>query len=170
MSPSGGLANPDNPRGMSSARRPPPVPASRKRGIARRGKEPSGRLSRHRWVIERTLSSLGGRVRCAPRPQARCRDCLPDVAMLRAEPTVFGPGRIRPCRLPARRRPGRGGLPGTAGHVTVRNEVRERAWKLAGDAAPDAGGELVVDMDVVRVLAHPIRCRSRPVRAERRAE
>ncbi|SDN39955.1 Transposase DDE domain group 1 [Streptomyces wuyuanensis] len=33
-------------------------------------------------------------------------------------------------------------------------EVRERVWRLAGNAAPDAGGQVVVDIDGVLVLAH----------------
>jgi hypothetical protein len=32
--------------------------------------------------------------------------------------------------------------------------VRERVWKLAGRAAPDAGGEVVLDIDGMLVLAH----------------
>ena len=33
-------------------------------------------------------------------------------------------------------------------------EVREHVWKLSGDAAPDAGGQVIVDIDGVLVLAH----------------
>jgi len=35
-----------------------------------------------------------------------------------------------------------------------RAEVRERAWKLAQADAPDANGQVIVDMDGVLVLAH----------------
>ncbi|GGY11177.1 hypothetical protein GCM10010299_14060 [Streptomyces tanashiensis] len=36
----------------------------------------------------------------------------------------------------------------------ARAEVRERVWRLAGEAAPDTGAEVVVDIDGVLVLAH----------------
>ncbi|WP_181359323.1 hypothetical protein [Streptomyces sporangiiformans] len=32
--------------------------------------------------------------------------------------------------------------------------VRERVWKPAGQAGPDAGGQVIVDIDGVLVLAH----------------
>jgi hypothetical protein len=37
---------------------------------------------------------------------------------------------------------------------TARAELREPLWKLAGDAAPDAGGQVIVDIDGILVLAH----------------
>jgi hypothetical protein len=37
---------------------------------------------------------------------------------------------------------------------SARAEVREHVWKLAGDTAPDAGGQVIVDIDGVLVLAH----------------
>jgi hypothetical protein len=81
-------------------------------------------------------------------------DCLSDVALLRAEPAVFGlvasdPTVSRlvdalaaavPRALAAIRR--------------ARAEVRERVWTLAGPAAPDTSGQVVVDIDGVLVLAH----------------
>lgn len=36
----------------------------------------------------------------------------------------------------------------------ARAEVREWVWRLAGEAAPDPGGEVVVDIDGVLILAH----------------
>ncbi len=36
----------------------------------------------------------------------------------------------------------------------ARAEARERVWKLAGAAAPDAAGQVIVDLDGVLVLAH----------------
>ncbi|MFH9969597.1 IS1380 family transposase [Streptomyces mirabilis] len=35
-----------------------------------------------------------------------------------------------------------------------RSEVRQRVWQLAGAAAPNSGGEVIVDIDGVLVLAH----------------
>jgi hypothetical protein len=37
---------------------------------------------------------------------------------------------------------------------TARAHVREHVWKLAGQAGPDAGGQVIVDIDGVLVLAH----------------
>jgi hypothetical protein len=39
----------------------------------------------------------------------------------------------------------------------ARAEVRDHVWRLAGEAAPDAGGQVIVDIDGVLVLAHPER-------------
>lgn len=36
----------------------------------------------------------------------------------------------------------------------ARSEVRECVWKVAGDAAPDRGGQVIVDLDGVLVIAH----------------
>ncbi|MGW2232252.1 transposase [Streptomyces formicae] len=81
-------------------------------------------------------------------------DCLADVGMLRPS---------RPCsvwRLPNRRSPAsstsslrrdRGPWPRSAPHGA---HVRKHAWKLASQAAPDADGSVIVDIDGVLVLAH----------------
>jgi hypothetical protein len=81
-------------------------------------------------------------------------DCLADVAVLRAEPAVFGPVASDPTvsRLI-------GELAGAgSGALTAlrraRAQVRERVWRLAGQAAPDAGSEVIVDIDGVLVIAH----------------
>ncbi|MBB4987543.1 hypothetical protein GGE06_008516 [Streptomyces sp. SFB5A] len=81
-------------------------------------------------------------------------DCLSDVAVLRAEPQVFGPVASDPTvsRLI--------GTLATAGPRALtairraRAEVRKRVWKLAGINAPDVGGQIIVDIDGVLVLAH----------------
>lgn len=36
----------------------------------------------------------------------------------------------------------------------ARSEVRKRVWELAGQQAPDAGGQVIVDLDGVLVVAH----------------
>jgi hypothetical protein len=38
--------------------------------------------------------------------------------------------------------------------LTARAEVRERLWRLASEAAPDARGQVIVGLDGVLVLAH----------------
>lgn len=81
-------------------------------------------------------------------------DCLADVTLLRSEPAVFGPVASDPTvsRLV-------GTLAASGGKAltvirAARSEVRERVWELAGDQAPDAGGQVIVDLDGVLVVAH----------------
>ncbi|WP_326763658.1 IS1380 family transposase (plasmid) [Streptomyces sp. NBC_01591] len=81
-------------------------------------------------------------------------DCLSDVAVLRAEPALFGPVASDPTvsRLVDT-------LAGAGSHALAairraRAEVREHVWKLAQADAPDANGQVIVDIDGVLVLAH----------------
>lgn len=81
-------------------------------------------------------------------------DCLSDVAMLRAEPAVFGPVASDPTVSRLVDALAAAGPRGLAAIRRARSEVRERVWKLAGRAAPDSGGAVIVDIDGVLVLAH----------------
>jgi hypothetical protein len=81
-------------------------------------------------------------------------DCLSDVAMLRAEPALFGPVASDPTvsRLVDT-------LAGTGPRALTsirraRAEVRQRVWTLAGTDAPGTNGQVIVDIDGVLVLAH----------------
>lgn len=80
-------------------------------------------------------------------------DCLADVGMLRAEPAVFGPVAADPTVSRLIRRLAAGGQRVLAALRMAQAEVREHIWKLAGDAAPDADGQVVVDIDGVLFLA-----------------
>ena len=65
-------------------------------------------------------------------------DCLADVGMLRAEPAVFGPVASDPTvsrLVDTLAAAGPKALPAIR---SARAQVRERVWKLAGPAAPDA--------------------------------
>ncbi|OQD57850.1 IS1380 family transposase [Streptomyces phaeoluteigriseus] len=81
-------------------------------------------------------------------------DCLADIAMLRAEPAVFGPVASDPTvsRLVD--------ILATAGREALtairsaRSEVRQHAWTLAGNRAPNTGGQVIVDLDGVLVVSH----------------
>jgi hypothetical protein len=81
-------------------------------------------------------------------------DCLADIGMLRAEPALFGPVASDPVvsRLVSR-------LAADAPRAlkairSARAAARERAWELAGDAAPGADGGLVtVDIDATIVTS-----------------
>jgi hypothetical protein len=82
-------------------------------------------------------------------------DCLADAAMLRAHPELCGPVASDPVisRLVS-------ALAADAPRALrvirkARAAARERAWSLAGDAAPGGdGGVIVVDLDATLVTAH----------------
>ena len=82
-------------------------------------------------------------------------DCLADIAVLRAQPQLCGPVASDPVvsRLIA-------ALAADAPRAlrairAARAAARDRAWALAGDRAPGAGGSLVVvDIDATLVTAH----------------
>jgi len=81
-------------------------------------------------------------------------DCLADIAMLRAQPDLFGPVASDPVvsRLVTR-------LAASAPRAlkairAARASARQRAWELAGEVAPAADGGLVtVDIDATIVTA-----------------
>jgi hypothetical protein len=81
-------------------------------------------------------------------------DCLADVGMLRAEPAVFGPVASDPTVSRLIDVLASAGPKALAAIRTARAHVREHVWKLAGQAGPDAGGQVIVDIDGVLVLAH----------------
>ena len=81
-------------------------------------------------------------------------DCLADIAMLRSQPQLFGPVASDPVvsRLIS-------ALAADAPRAlkairAARAAARERAWDLAGDAAPGAGGLVTVDLDATIVTAY----------------
>ncbi|MEU8741382.1 IS1380 family transposase [Streptomyces halstedii] len=81
-------------------------------------------------------------------------DCLADVAMLRAEPSVFGPVASDPTvsrlidTLATSRKKALRAI------RAARAQARECVWRLAGSRAPDAEGTVTVDLDGVLVIAH----------------
>jgi len=81
-------------------------------------------------------------------------DCLSDVAVLRAEPQVFGPVASDPTVSRLVETLAAAGPRALTAIRRARAEVRERVWKLAGTDAPDTDGQLIVDIDGVLVLAH----------------
>ncbi|MEU2588676.1 IS1380 family transposase [Streptomyces avermitilis] len=81
-------------------------------------------------------------------------DCLADIGMLRAEPAVFGPVASDPTVSRLLDTLAAAGPRAPEGIRRARSEVRQRFWRLAGEAASDAGDEVVVDIDGVLVLAH----------------
>ncbi|WP_351237822.1 IS1380 family transposase, partial [Streptomyces sp. NPDC002133] len=81
-------------------------------------------------------------------------DCLADVAMLRAEPEMFGPVASDPTVSRLIDSLAAAGPRALAAIRRARAEVRERVWRLAGHHAPDTDGEVIVDIDGALVLAH----------------
>ncbi|MFJ2307754.1 IS1380 family transposase [Streptomyces sp. NPDC087787] len=81
-------------------------------------------------------------------------DCLADIAMLRAEPAVFGPVASDPTVSRLIDTLAASSEKALTAIRAARSEVRRHVWGLAGDRAPDAGGQVTVDLDGVLVLAH----------------
>jgi hypothetical protein len=108
-----------------------------------------------RWRAPRAVHGPGKIVADLAVALALGGDCLADIAMLRAQPEVFGPVASDPvvsrligtlaADLPRALRASR----------KARAAARERAWALAGERAPGAGGSLIpVDIDATIVTAH----------------
>ncbi len=81
-------------------------------------------------------------------------DCLADVAMLRAEPALFGPVASDPTVSRLVDTLAAVGSQALAAIRTARAEVRNHVGQLAGPDAPHADGQVIVDIDGVLVLAH----------------
>jgi hypothetical protein len=108
-----------------------------------------------RWRSPRAVHDPGKTVGDLAVMLALGGDCLADAALLRAEPELFGPVASDPVisRLIT-------GLASDAPRALrairgARAAARQRAWHLAGAAAPGAAGALVtVDLDATIVIAH----------------
>jgi hypothetical protein len=81
-------------------------------------------------------------------------DCLSDVAMLRCEPAVFGKVASDPTVSRLVDALAASGEKALQAVRSARSEVRSRVWSLAGKNAPDADGQVTVDLDGVLVIAH----------------
>jgi hypothetical protein len=82
-------------------------------------------------------------------------DCLADVAVLRAQPQLCGPVASDPVISRLLSVLAAEGPRALRAIGKARAAARERAWALAGERAPGAGGGLIpVDIDATIVLAH----------------
>ncbi|MES4886372.1 IS1380 family transposase [Streptomyces sp. NPDC000349] len=81
-------------------------------------------------------------------------DCLADVAMPRCEPALFGPVASDPTVSRLIGTLAASGEKALQAIRSARSEVRQRVWSLAGENAPDADGQVTVDLDGVLVIAH----------------
>jgi hypothetical protein len=108
-----------------------------------------------RWRAPRAVHDPGKIITDLAAAVALGGDCLADIAALRAQPDLYGPVASDPVvsRLITT-------LAADAPRAlkairAARAAARERAWALAGDAAPGAdGGLITVDLDATIVLAH----------------
>jgi Transposase DDE domain group 1 len=107
------------------------------------------------WRAPRAVHDPGKIVADLAAAVALGGDCLADIAVLRAQPDLAGLVASDPVvsRLVSQLA---GDLPGALKAIrSARAAARERAWALAGDAAPGADGSLVtVDLDATIVIAH----------------
>ena len=107
-----------------------------------------------RWRAPRAVHDPGKIIADLAVTLAMGGDCLADIAMLRAQPLLSGPVASDPVvsRLIA-------ALAADAPRALkairgARAAARQRAWELAGDAAPGAdGGVVTVDLDATIVTA-----------------
>ena len=108
-----------------------------------------------RWRAPRASHDPGKIIADLAAALALGGDCLADIAVLRERAELAGPVASDPVvsRLVAALA---GDLPRALKAIgAARSAARERAWALAGDAAPGAGGGLVtVDLDATIVIAH----------------
>jgi Transposase DDE domain group 1 len=85
-------------------------------------------------------------------------DCLADIAVLRAEPSVFGPVASDPTVSRVIDRLASDSTHALRAINTARAQARAQAWRLAGRRAPDhgidGGRPLVIDVDATLITAH----------------
>jgi len=117
------------------------------------GRGLAGGLSR--WRAPRAVHDPGKVITDLAAAVALGGDCLADIAVLREQPELAGPVASDPVvsRLVSQLA---GDLPRALKAIrSARAAARERAWALAGGAAPGADGGLVtVDLDATIVIAH----------------
>jgi hypothetical protein len=108
-----------------------------------------------RWRAPRAVHDPGKIVADLAAAVALGGDCLADIAVLREQPELVGPVASDPVvsRLVSTLA---GDLPRALKAIrSARAAARERAWPLAGQDAPGAGGGLVtIDLDATIVIAH----------------
>jgi hypothetical protein len=90
-------------------------------------------------------------------------DCLADIAVLRAQPDLAGPVASDPVVSRLAKTQAAAGPAALAAIRGARAAARERAWALAGDAAPGTdGGPVIIDLDATIVIAHSEKERACP--------
>jgi len=117
------------------------------------GERLSGGLAR--WRAPRAVHDPGKIITDLAMTLALGGDCLADVAVLRCQPELAGPVASDPVISRLVSALAADGPRALRAIRTARAAARERAWALAGDAAPHMNGDLIpVDIDATIVLAH----------------
>jgi hypothetical protein len=107
------------------------------------------------WRAPRAVHDPGKIVADLAAALALGGDCLADIAVLREQPDLAGPVASDPVVSRLVSSLAAGGPRALEAIRAARAAARERAWALAGDAAPGADGGLVtVDLDATIVIAH----------------
>jgi hypothetical protein len=108
-----------------------------------------------RWRAPRAVHDPGKIIADLAAAVALGGDCLADIAVLREQPELAGPVASDPVVSRLVSTLAADGPRALKAVRSARAAARERAWALAGDAAPGAGGALVtVDLDATIVIAH----------------
>jgi hypothetical protein len=108
-----------------------------------------------RWRAPRAVHDPGKILTDLVMALALGGDCLADIAELRAQPGLFGPVASDPVVSRLISALAADGPRALRAIRRARAAARERAWALAGDRAPGAGGSLIpVDIDATIVIAH----------------
>jgi Transposase DDE domain group 1 len=95
-------------------------------------------------------------------------DCLAGIGVLRAEPALFGPVASDPVVSRLITRLAADAPAALAAIGAARAAAGERAWQLAGPAAPGAGGELITaGIGAALVTAHSDKEQAAPTRKKR---
>jgi Transposase DDE domain group 1 len=113
-------------------------------------------VSLERWRAPRAVHDPGKIVADLATVLALGGDCLADIAVLREQPDLAGPVASDPVVSRLFRSLAADGPRALAAIRAARAAARERAWALAGDAAPGSGdgGLVTVDLDATIVIAH----------------
>jgi hypothetical protein len=108
-----------------------------------------------RWRAPRAVHDPGKIIADLAVALALGGDCLADVAVLRAQPELAGPVASDPVVSRLLAALAAEGPRALRAIRTARAAGRERAWALAGAAAPGADGSLIpIDIDATIVIAH----------------
>jgi Transposase DDE domain group 1 len=107
------------------------------------------------WRAPRAVHDPGKIVADLAAALALGGDCLADIAVLREQPALAGPVASDPVVSRLVKTLAAGGPAALAAIRAARAAARERAWALAGNAAPGAdGGPVIIDLDATIVIAH----------------
>jgi hypothetical protein len=116
-----------------------------------------------RWRAPRAVHDPGKIIADLAVTLALGGDCMADIALLRAEPALFGAVASDPVvsRLISRLA---ADAPRSLKAIrAARAAARQKAWALAGDAAPGTGGgQVIVDLDATIVISHSEKAQAAP--------